>query len=167
MLALGILFLILAAVLVVAVIWTGTSQEIVFHSFAGDWHTHPVWVFVAGAVAMLLVALGLSCFGRGTKSRVARRREMNRLRRLEREHVNEPDAAVARDRERGRDEQQESTQVRRTSVSERESRDASAAGYDEPDRRLVRETRQEHVDLRPAESTETADAGDAARHRDA
>lgn len=118
MLALGIILLLLAAALVVGVLLTGTSQDILFTSTIGDVNTTPVWVFVAGAVAMLLVLLGLSFLGRGTRRRVSRRKEMKRLRKVEKEQA----AAAA-------------------GSQSAPASEATASGYDEPDRRLVREPR--------------------------
>lgn len=119
MLALGIIFVLLAAALVVGVLLTGTSQQILFTSTIGDLNTQPVWVFVAGALAMLLALLGLSFLGRGTRRRVARRKEMRRLRKVEKEQAAAP-AATTQPAPGGA---------------------AGTSAYDEPDRRLVREPR--------------------------
>ncbi len=158
MLALGIIFVLLAAALVVGVLLTGTSQEILFTSTIGDVNTQPIWVFLAGAVAMLLVLLGLSFFGRGTRRRVARRREMRRLRKVEKEQAAAPAATT----------------------QPAPGDDAAASAYDEPDRRLVREPRAPDgtaTTAYPAEGERGADdvtgigsapgttADDDARHR--
>src|SRR3954447_12092351 len=90
MLALGIILLLVAAAVGVGVATTGTSQNVVFNSAVGDVTTRPVWIFCAGALAMLLVLLGLWLLRRGTRRRVERRREMNRLRKVEQEHVSGP-----------------------------------------------------------------------------
>ncbi len=138
MLALGIIFLLLAAALIVGVVVTGTSQEILFTSTIGNLTTQPVWIFAAGALAMLLVLLGLSFFGRGTRRGVARRREIKRLRQVEEEHTSGPIPTT-------RTETVESSAP--VVVTERRP------GYDEPDRQLVREQRAatvEPVTERPA-----------------
>lgn len=185
MLALGIICLLLAAALVLGVLLTGTSQEIVFTSTVGDVTTNPVWVFVAGALAMLLVLLGLSLFRRGTRRRIARRQEIKRLRKVEQERGDGPESGTRPDSDAG------ST-----------ARDR----YDEPDRRLVREPRAgtagqdhatsdhatsdhaasghatsghaasghagrgdqaEYTDLSATETRASTTGDDAARHRDA
>ncbi|GAB3599152.1 hypothetical protein GCM10027446_30650 [Angustibacter peucedani] len=158
MLALGIICLIIAAALVIGVLVTGTSQEIVFDSTVGNFTTQPVWVFLSGAAAMLLVLLGLSFFGRGTRRRVARRKEMKRLRRVEEEHVSGPVPTTRTDPAAG-------------TVPARD-------GYDEPDRELVREPRTgtaapttetyrtgEPTDLTAHERPATTTTDDA-RHRE-
>lgn len=120
MIALAIIFLLLAAALVVGIAVTGTSQQVVLDSTVGTFTTQPVWIFVAGVVAALLALLGLSFLGRGTRRRVERRREMRRLRRVEEQQAARHDVERA-----GADE------------SPLEPRD----GYDEPDRHLVRDSR--------------------------
>jgi hypothetical protein len=123
MIALAIICLLLAAALVVGIVITGTSQQVVLDSAVGTFSTQPVWIFVAGVVATLLALLGLSFLGRGTRRRVARRREMKRLRRVE-------------------EEQSESRETQRQETARADAaRERSARpGYDEPDRHLVRGT---------------------------
>jgi uncharacterized membrane protein YciS (DUF1049 family) len=164
MLALGLILLLLAAAIVVAVVVTGTSQEIIFNSTVGDVSTRPVWVFVAGALAMLLAWLGLSLFGRGTRRRVARRREMKRLRKVEKqsekEHVSGPIPTSSRDdgydREAGEPVVTDGPAVRPAAQPR--------AGYDEPDRQLVREPRPTTSDASAGEGMEPLD--DSGRHRE-
>jgi hypothetical protein len=135
MIALAVILLLLAAALVVGIVVTGTSQEVLFDSSIGTFTTQPVWIFAAGAVAALLALLGFAALGRGTRRRVARRREMKRLRRVEKEQA-----------------------AQRRSDEVVEPRDDRAAvpptertGYDEPDRHLVREPRTEHYDPQAGE----------------
>ncbi len=160
MLALGIICLLLAAALVVGVLLTGTSQEVVFNSAVGDVTTNPLWVFVAGAVAMLLVLLGLSFFGRGTRRRVARRKEMKRLRKVEEERGSRPVPTTG-----------SGSGVDAGSGTGGSSRE----GYDQPDRQLVREPRPdqtsqtgraEQTDLTATEPRVDSLGDDAARHRE-
>jgi uncharacterized membrane protein YcjF (UPF0283 family) len=147
MIALAIIFLLLAAALVVGIAVTGTSQQVVLDSTVGTFTTQPVWIFVAGVVATLLALLGLSFLGRGTRRRVERRREMRRLRRVEEQQSARHDVERARADE-----------------SPLEPRD----GYDEPDRHLVRDSRATTVTPEsPAPAAYDPDAGDHLRHRPA
>lgn len=83
MIALALLCLLLAAAAVVFML-AATSLELVsFSFFAGDFVTRPIWIFVAGAATMLLTLAGLSFFRRGTSRKVAQRREIKRLRKVE------------------------------------------------------------------------------------
>jgi hypothetical protein len=95
MVALGILLLLAAAALVVLLATAGTSQHVVLDLVGGQQlTTSPVWIFVAGALALLLAELGLLLISRGTRRAVARRREMRRLR-----DAAEPEPADVRDRD--------------------------------------------------------------------
>jgi hypothetical protein len=138
MIALALILLLLAAALVVGIVVTGTSQQVLFDSSVGTFTTQPVWIFVAGVVAALLTLLGLAAFGRGTRNRVARRREMKRLRRVEKEQ-----AAQRRADER------DTVETRDTDAATT----AERPGYDQPDRHLVREPRPEHYDTAHADTT--------------
>lgn len=141
MIALALILLLLAAALVVGIVVTGTSQQVLFDSSVGTFTTQPIWIFVAGVVAALLALLGFAALGGGTRRRVARRREMKRLRRVEKEQ-----AAQRRADER------DTAETRDTEAADTTER----PGYDQPDRHLVREPRTEHYDpeagehLRPA-----------------
>ncbi len=187
MIALAIIFLLLAAALVVGIIVTGTSQEVVLDSTVGTFTTQPVWIFVAGVVAALLTLLGLSALGRGTRRRVDRRREMKRLRRVEEEQAarHESDRETEREVERNA-ERDAAVPADRAAAGEPVG---AREGYDEPDRHLVRGSRSttgydpaagEHV-RQPADGTTTPpttttrgtadhsadplDVDEAARHR--
>ena len=133
MIALAVILLVLAAALVVGVAATGTSQQVVFDSTVGSFTTQPIWIFVAGVVAARLALLGISLLGKGTRRRVSRRREMKRLRKVEQEQAarREAEATTAERTER----------ADRTNRTDRTDTEVSRAGYDEPDRHLVREPR--------------------------
>ncbi len=83
MIALALLLLLLAAAAVVFVLVAGTSQAVTFVFFAGNYQTRPVWIFAGGALALLLAEAGLALFRRGTRRRLAQRREIKRLRQVE------------------------------------------------------------------------------------
>jgi hypothetical protein len=101
MVVLGILLLLAAAALVVLLAMAGTSQHVVLDLVGGQQlTTSPVWIFVAGALALLLAELGLMLISRGTRRAVARRRELRRLRGAaepEAVDVREPDQTEQRD----------------------------------------------------------------------
>lgn len=119
MVVLGILLLLAAAALVVLLAMAGTSQHVVLDLVGGQQlTTSPVWIFVAGALALLLAELGLRLISRGTRRAVARRRELRRLR-----GAAEPEAVDVR--ERDQTEQPDQT----------EQRDQT----EQPDRLLVRD----------------------------
>jgi hypothetical protein len=81
MVVLGIVLLLVAAALVVLLLTAGTSPDVVMDLLGGQrLTTAPVWIFVAGAVALLLAELGLLLVGRGTRRAASRRREIRRLR---------------------------------------------------------------------------------------
>jgi hypothetical protein len=81
MVVLGLVLLLAAAALVVLLMTAGTSADVVIDLLGGQQlTTAPVWVFVAGAAALLLAELGLLLVVRGTSRAANRRREMRRLR---------------------------------------------------------------------------------------
>ncbi|KQX61634.1 hypothetical protein [Angustibacter sp. Root456] len=146
MIALALILLLLAAALVVGIVVTGTSQQVLFDSSVGTFTTQPVWIFVAGVVATLLALLGFAAIGRGTRRQVARRREMKRLRRVEKEQ-----AAQRRTEERA-------VETADTPAAAHTTRAAARDGYDEPDRHLVREPRAEHYDPEAGEHLRSSTA---------
>ena len=83
MIALALLCLLLAAAAVAYMVAVGTTQVVSFSFFAGDFVTNPVWIFVAGAVAMLLTLAAIAFLRRGTARKSAQRREIKRLRKVE------------------------------------------------------------------------------------
>lgn len=83
MIALALLCLLVAAALVAFVLLASASGTVAFTFFAGTVQMRPIWVFVAGAVAMFLVLTGLDFCRRGTRRKVAQRREIKRLRQVE------------------------------------------------------------------------------------
>ena len=83
MIALALLCLLLAAAAVVFMVAVGTTQLVSFSFFAGDFVTNPIWIFVAGAVAMLLTLAALAFLRRGTARKSAQRHEIKRLRKIE------------------------------------------------------------------------------------
>jgi hypothetical protein len=82
---LAILLLIVAAAVVALMVAVGFTGSVRFGTFAGHVVTQPFWVFLLGAVTMLIALLALSLLRRGTKRKVERRREIKRLRRVEQE----------------------------------------------------------------------------------
>ena len=83
MIVLALLCLLLAAAAVVFMVAVGTTQVVSFSFFAGDFVTNPIWIFAAGAVAMLLTLAALSFLRRGTARKSAQRHEIKRLRKIE------------------------------------------------------------------------------------
>lgn len=83
MIVLAVLLLLLAIAAVVFIVVVGTTQDVLFSFFAGNLHTRPVWIFAAGALALLLAEGGLALFRRGTRRKIAQRREIKRLRQIE------------------------------------------------------------------------------------
>jgi membrane protein implicated in regulation of membrane protease activity len=93
MIVLGFILIIVAAAAVLfAVIATGTLTASPLSAVGITVSVTPLTMFVAGAVALLLVVLGLALISRGTKRSVHTRRE---LRHLRKERANQPAAAGA------------------------------------------------------------------------
>ena len=93
MIVLGlILILVAAAAVLFAVIATGTLTASPLSAVGITVSVTPLAMFVAGAVALLIVVLGLALISRGTKRSVHTRRE---LRHLRKERANQPAAAGA------------------------------------------------------------------------
>ena len=93
MIVLGlILILVAAAAVLFAVIATGTLTASPLSAVGITVSVTPLTMFIAGAVALLLVVLGLALISRGTKRSVHTRRE---LRHLRKERANQPAAAGA------------------------------------------------------------------------
>lgn len=81
MVVLGIIVLLAAAALVLLLVTAGTSQDVVLDLMGGQQlTTSPIWVFLAGAVTVLLAVIGFWLISRGTRRAVARRREIRNLR---------------------------------------------------------------------------------------
>lgn len=125
MIALAIICLLVAAALVALMIAVGFTVSVTFHLIGGNLVTvRPIWIFVLGAVTLLVALVGLSLLSRGTRRKVERRREIRRLRKVEQE--------AQGPRSGGR----------------RSAGDAEpTAADDAPDRTLVRE-RERTVDVR-------------------
>ena len=99
MVVLGLVLLLAAAAFVVFLVTAGTSPDVVMDLLGGQQlTTAPVWIFVAGAVALLLAELGLLLAARGTRRAASRRREIRRLREAARpaEPVDEREVSGAR-----------------------------------------------------------------------
>jgi hypothetical protein len=93
MIVLGlILILVAAAAVLFAVIATGTLTATPLSAVGITVSVTPLTMFIVGALALLLVVLGLALIGRGTKRSVHTRRE---LRHLRKERANQPAAAGA------------------------------------------------------------------------
>ena len=93
MIVLGLILIVVAAAAVLfAVIATGTLTASPLSAVGITVSVTPLTMFIAGAVALLLVVLGLALISRGTKRSVHTRRE---LRHLRKERANQPAAAGA------------------------------------------------------------------------
>lgn len=148
MIALALIALLLAAAAVVFIVTVGTGQDVAFTFFAGNFVTKPVWIFIGGAVTLLLAMAALALFRRGTRRKVAQRREIKRLRKVEETStVPVTDAGTTRSGRESRRERDHKTHATHDTHLAREGHDHSTDrqvqpmgnGSDEP---LVRETRR-------------------------
>lgn len=131
MVVLGLILLLAAVALVLLLATAGTSQDVVLDLVGGQQlTTSPVWVFVAGAVTLLLLGLGLLLIRAGTRRAVGRRREMRRLR------------AAAR-----------------PTPGTQNGSDRADPADDEPDRQLVRDTSRLRPALRSPEEDVDPESG--------
>jgi hypothetical protein len=81
MIVLGLILIIIAAAAVLfAVIATGTLTASPLSAIGITVSVTPLTMFIAGAVSLLLVLLGLALISRGTKRSVHTRRELRQLR---------------------------------------------------------------------------------------
>ena len=76
MIVIGAVLLVLAALAAIAAVVTGRNVQVHLNGFGVDSTTNVLWVFCAGAVAMLLLVLALAAFRRGARRRRAKRREL-------------------------------------------------------------------------------------------
>ena len=83
MIVLALIALLVAAAAVVFMIVRGIHQNVPFSFFAGNFTTNPLTIFIAGAVTLFLVLFALGLIRRGTRRKVAQRREIKRLRKVE------------------------------------------------------------------------------------
>jgi hypothetical protein len=77
----GAVALVLAALGVVGAVDMGRNVNVTLDGFGVHITTSVLWVFAAGAVAMLLLLISLSALRRGMRKRRAKRRELKQLRR--------------------------------------------------------------------------------------
>jgi len=76
----GVVFLVLAALAVAAAISTGRDVNVQLDGYGVSATTSVLWIFCAGAIAMLCLVIALSAFRRAGRRRRARRRELKQLR---------------------------------------------------------------------------------------
>jgi membrane protein implicated in regulation of membrane protease activity len=76
----GAVFLVLAALGAVAAVVMGRDVQVHLSGFGVDVTTDVLWVFCAGALAMLLLVIALSAFRRAVRRRRNQRRELKQLR---------------------------------------------------------------------------------------
>lgn len=98
MIVLALLLLIAAAALVVFVIVTGSTQPVALEWDALNlaWDPSVLVVFLLGAVTLLLVVVAFGLLRGGTRRKVEQRRELRRLRRVERENAAVAGASTSR-----------------------------------------------------------------------
>lgn len=103
MIVLALVCLVAAAAMVLLMLTAGFTSTVVLETFAGDLQTRAFWVFVAGALTLLLAEAAVAMLRTGTRRKVERRRELKRLRRIEEQAgTRNPDVAEERERfERG------------------------------------------------------------------
>ncbi len=80
MIVIGVVLLVLAALAVIAAVVTARDVNVHLSGFGVDSTTTALWVFCAGAVTMLLLALALSAFRRAARRARMRRRELKQRR---------------------------------------------------------------------------------------
>jgi hypothetical protein len=96
MIVLGLILIIVAAAAVLfALASGGTLTASPLTAIGVTVNVTPLAMFVAGAVSLLLVVLGLALISRGTKRSVHTRRELRQLRKGQ---AKQPDTAAAADR---------------------------------------------------------------------
>ncbi len=76
MIVIGLILLVLAALAAVAAVHTGQNVRVHLDGYGVHTTTSVLWVFCAGAVAMLLLVLALAAFARAARRRRIRRREL-------------------------------------------------------------------------------------------
>lgn len=89
MIVLALLLLVAAAVLVVFIVVTGRTQtvDLTWEALNLSWAPSALVVFLLGALTLLLVVLALGLLRGGTKRKVEQRRELKRLRGVEKENA--------------------------------------------------------------------------------
>jgi hypothetical protein len=80
MIVIGVVFLVLAALGVGAAVEAGRDVNVHLDSFGVSATVSVLWVFCAGALAMLLLLISLSAFRRAARRRRQQRRELKQLR---------------------------------------------------------------------------------------
>ncbi|HZI96754.1 MAG TPA: hypothetical protein VFD41_04425 [Actinomycetales bacterium] len=95
MIVLALLLLIAVVALVLFILVTGASETVLLESdqLNVSWEPTALVVFLLGAVTLLLAVIALGLLRGGTKRKVEQRRELKRLRKVEKEN-----AAAGRDR---------------------------------------------------------------------
>jgi membrane protein implicated in regulation of membrane protease activity len=76
----GVVFLVLAALGAVAAVDAGRDVDVHLNLFGTNVTVSVLWVFCAGALAMLLLMISLSAFRRAARRRRRQRRELKQLR---------------------------------------------------------------------------------------
>jgi uncharacterized membrane protein len=76
----GVVLLVLAAIGIAAAISMGRDMNVHIDGWGIHVDTTVLWVFVAGAVAMLLLLMALGAFRRAARRRMRQRRELKQLR---------------------------------------------------------------------------------------
>jgi uncharacterized membrane protein len=96
----GLVLLVLVALAAVAAVHTGQNVRVHLDGYGVHTTTSVLWVFCAGAVAMLLLVLALAAFARAARRRRLRRRELKAQRAEEAaaEENRAADARAAQDR---------------------------------------------------------------------
>ncbi len=76
MIVIGVVLLVLAALAAVAAVHSGQHVQVHLNGYGQHLTTSVLWVFCAGAVAMLLLVLALALFARSARRGRMRRREL-------------------------------------------------------------------------------------------
>jgi hypothetical protein len=91
MIALGIILIVIAVAVTVGVAVGDSSPAVTFELFTGQYTTSVWWVFIAGALSMLLALTGGWLLRFGARRKLAQNRELRRLREIEQRSA-EPEA---------------------------------------------------------------------------
>jgi flagellar biosynthesis/type III secretory pathway M-ring protein FliF/YscJ len=130
----GAVFLVLAALAVVAAVVTGRDVRVTLDGFGVHSTTSVLWVFCAGAIAMLLLLLALSAFRRAARRRRNQRRE---LRQLRAEEALAAENRAAEDRDKGDHRAESTVDVRNSDADETRAFGDARAQDPGPERRYV------------------------------
>lgn len=135
MIVAAVIFLILAALIVLWVLLAADGSDTVDLSLGGiDVNVHPLFVLLLGAVAMALALGALRLFYSGTKRSARSRKERKELQKREKSALKERDEAIAA---REKDERARANAVAEERRSDADVTDGSYDAVGDRDNRIV------------------------------